>query len=126
MNNDVLIFVGDSGKVPRSSTKVARAAKPSGKKIDLGARRMLVANFAKPPPAPAGFTSIQVAKLKDNMQQFIGTVRDILDAPANDAGPKLKTFDVAVAISGEGSVGFFGTGVKTTASGTLTLHFEVA
>jgi hypothetical protein len=121
MSKEVLIFVGESERVP--STQVALQKKSPAKKGDLGAPRLLKAS--------SNFTSIPVDTLKGNLQQFIGTVRDILSSsdkpvPTSQDGLKLKTFDVAVAISGEGQVGFFGTGVKAGASATLTLHFEIA
>jgi hypothetical protein len=71
---------------------------------------------------------VSVEGLKNNVRRFIESVKEILSDPSPAVADKdavhLKTFDVAVAISGEGQVGFLGTGAKAGASATLTLHFE--
>jgi|GEM_PF-6252439 len=69
--------------------------------------------------------ALPVEELRKNLEDFMGSLRDILPAASNTAaGIGLKTVTVAVGINGKGQVGFLGTGVEVGGSATLTLTFE--
>jgi hypothetical protein len=69
--------------------------------------------------------SVPVDELRRNLEEFMGSLGEILPAAENTAaGIGLKSVTVAVGINGKGQVGFLGTGVELGGSATLTLTFE--
>jgi preprotein translocase subunit Sss1 len=71
--------------------------------------------------------ALPVDELRNNLEDFIVSLQDILAAADKPAGKMgLKSASVAVGINAKGQVGFLGTGVEVGGSATLTLTFERA
>lgn len=71
----------------------------------------------KPKPLP-------VRAVKENLENFMGAVRDLLPSVQQAGAYGLKSVDVAVGINAKGQVGFLGTGAELGGTATLTLKFE--
>jgi hypothetical protein len=62
----------------------------------------------------------EIARQISDLSKQLGVV--FTDTP----GLKLKTMEVSLTISAEGSIGFLGTGAKAAGEGSITLSFERA
>ncbi len=73
---------------------------------------------------------VSVAKLEAGMSEFMESMGQVLKQAQAKAGAmtgmELDEVEVAVEVSGEGQVSLMGSGVKTTAKGTMTLRFKKA
>lgn len=70
-------------------------------------------------------TERSVEEVKANLSRFVAQVSDMLDAARSEIGGYvLETVEVAAEITGEGKVGFMGTGVNVGGTTSLKIVFR--
>jgi hypothetical protein len=70
-------------------------------------------------------TERSVEEVKANLSRFVSQVSEMLDAARSEIeGYVLETVEVAAEITGEGKVGFMGTGVNLGGSTSLKIVFR--
>ncbi len=61
--------------------------------------------------------------LKRNMETVFDQIGSMFNAAQNKLGNcRMEFVEIALGITGEGSIGIFGTGVKATANAGITIH----
>ena len=94
------------------------ASTPDGRPLAPRQRRDAAA-------AAVRVTERSVEEVKANLSRFVSQVSDMLDAARSEIGGYvLETVEVAAEITGEGKVGFLGSGVNVGGSTSLKIVFR--
>jgi hypothetical protein len=82
---------------------------------------LVVASGTVEAVAEFGVKDVDITKLRDELKTIVEILGQVF---TNPLGLPLKTLEVDLTITAEGSVSFLGTGGKLTGEGSIKLSFE--
>lgn len=85
--------------------------------------------LTKVPSAAAdtlGLGRVPIDAIRANLAVVLGHVQSLADTARHTlTGARVASMDVELALGVDGSVGFLGSGVSTSVTGTFTFHVEL-